>query len=72
MSKEIQTMEDLFEHLLQDMYFAENKITKALPKMVGKATNEDLRAGFEQHLEETKDQIKKLEKVFEICLLNTK
>ena len=62
----LSSLENLFEHLLQDMYFAENKITKALPKMVGKATNEDLRAGFEQHLEETKDQIKKLEKVFEL------
>ena len=60
-------LEDLFKHLLQDMYFAENKITEALPKMAKKATNEDLQFGFEQHLEETKNQISKLEQVFELC-----
>lgn len=66
MSKEIQTMEDLFEHLLQDMYFAEKKITKALPKMAKKATNPELQKGFETHLKETEEQIANLEKVFEI------
>lgn len=62
----LKTLDDLFEHLLQDMYYAEHQITKALPKMAKKATSEDLRQGFEQHLEETQDQIRKLEKVFEI------
>ena len=60
---ELQNLEDLFKHLLQDMLYAENKITKALPKMAKKATNSDLQAGFEQHLEETRDQISKLEEV---------
>jgi len=64
---ELQKLEDLFQHLLQDMYYAEQKITEALPKMAEKATNPDLKAGFEQHLEETREQISTLEKVFEIC-----
>lgn len=71
MSK-LATLEDLFEHMLQDMYYAENKITKALPKMAKKATDEDLIAGLEQHLEETQDQISKLEQVFEMCGLERK
>lgn len=64
---EMQNLEDLFKHLLQDMYFAENKITEALPKMAKKATNPDLQDGFKQHLKETEDQISKLEEVFKIC-----
>ncbi len=72
MSKEIQTMEELFEHLLQDMYYAEKKITKALPKMAKKATNPDLQKGFETHLKETEDQIAKLEKVFEVTGIKQK
>ncbi|MEX1037180.1 MAG: ferritin-like domain-containing protein [Sneathiella sp.] len=67
MSKELQKLEDLFKHLLQDMYYAEHEISKALPKMAKKATNENLQAEFEQHLEETKDQTSKLEQVFEVC-----
>jgi len=65
MSK-LNNLKDLFTHLLQDMYFAENKIKAELPKMAEKATNPKLKKGFEKHLEETKDQISKLEKVFEI------
>lgn len=63
----LKSLEDLFTTLLQDMYFAENKITEALPKMADCATNSDLREGFEEHLEETRDQISKLEQVFELC-----
>lgn len=66
MSK-LTNLEELFEHLLQDMYYAENQITKSLPKMIKKATNPKLQSCFEDHLEETKGQVKKLEKVFEIC-----
>lgn len=57
-------MHDLFLHTLQDIYYAENQITKALPKMIEKATDDQLRAGFEQHLEETRGQIERLEEVF--------
>lgn len=64
-SKDIKTMEDLFLHSLQDIYYAENKITKALPDMIEKATNRDLQAGFRTHLEETKNQIARLDKVFQ-------
>ena len=63
-SKDIKTMDDLFLHSLQDIYYAENQITKALPKMIEKATNRDLEAGFRLHLEETKNQIARLDKVF--------
>ena len=63
----IKNLEGLFQHMLQDMLYAENKITKALPKMIKKTSDENLKAGLEQHLEETKDQIGKLEEVFEIC-----
>jgi ferritin-like metal-binding protein YciE len=64
-TKDIKTMDDLFLHSLQDIYYAENQITKALPKMIDKATNPDLKAGFKSHLEETKGQIERLNKVFE-------
>ncbi|QKS00551.1 ferritin-like domain-containing protein [Sphingomonas sp. CL5.1] len=63
-SKDIETLHDLFLHTLQDIYYAENQITKALPKMIEKATDDQLRAGFEQHLEETRGQIERLEEVF--------
>ncbi len=63
-SKDIETLHDLFLHTLQDIYYAENQITKALPKMIEKATDDKLRAGFEQHLEETRGQIEWLEEVF--------
>ncbi len=63
-SKDIQTMDDLFLHSLQDIYYAEHQITKALPDMIAKTTNRDLAAGFRTHLEETKKQIERLEQVF--------
>ena len=64
-TKDIKTMEDLFLHGLQDIYYAEHQITKALPKMIDMATNRDLSSGLASHLEETKKQIGRLEKVFE-------
>ena len=65
-SKDIKTLDDLFVHTLQDIYYAENQITKALPKMISLATNAQLRKGFETHLKETENQIKRLEQVFEM------
>ena len=62
--KDIKTMDDLLLHGLQDIYYAEQQITKALPKMIDKATNRDLSNGLKNHLEETKKQIERLEKVF--------
>lgn len=63
-TKDIQTFADLFLHQLQDVYYAENQITKALPKMIDKATSAELKQGFRTHLQETEGQIKRLEQVF--------
>ena len=65
-TKDIETLDDLFLHQLQDVYYAENQITKALPKMIEKATAQDLRQGFERHLSETETQITRLERVFDL------
>ena len=56
----------LFLHQLKDTYFAENAITKALPKLAEAAQTEELRGAFAVHLEETRNQIKRLEQVFEL------
>ena len=63
-TQDIKTMDDLFLHGLQDIYYAEQQITKALPKLIEKATNRDLIAGLKAHLEETNKQIERLDKVF--------
>jgi ferritin-like metal-binding protein YciE len=65
-SKDIKTLNDLFMHGLRDLYYAENQIMKALPDMIEKATNPQLRAGFEKHLTETEGQIHRLRQVFEL------
>ena len=62
----IKSLDDLFVHQLQDIYYAENQITKALPKMISLATDPQLKSGFEQHLRETQNQIKRLEQVFQM------
>jgi ferritin-like metal-binding protein YciE len=64
-SKEIQTMDDLLLHGLKDIYYAENQIVKALPNMIEKATNRDLTKGLKEHLEETRNQIARLNQVFQ-------
>ena len=63
-SKDIQTMDDLLLHGLKDIYYAENQIVKALPKLIDVATNRDLSKGLRDHLEETKGQITRLDQVF--------
>jgi ferritin-like metal-binding protein YciE len=65
-SKDIKTFDDLFLHTLQDIYYAENQITKALPTMIEKATDAQLKQGFQTHLRETEGQIKRLEQVFKM------
>ena len=50
---------------LQDLYSAETQITKALPKMAKAATSPALKDAFESHLEETREQIKRLDQIFE-------
>lgn len=65
-SKDIKTLDDLFVHTLRDIYYAEKQIEKALPKMIDKATDPTLKAGFEKHLKETEGHIVRLEEVFEM------
>jgi ferritin-like metal-binding protein YciE len=65
-SKDIKTMNDLFVHQLQDIYYAEQQITKALPKMAEKATDKQLKQGFLTHLDETKVHVQRLEQVFKM------
>lgn len=65
-SKDIKTKNDLFVHTLQDIYYAENKITKALPKMIDKSSTPALKEAFQKHLTETEGQMRRLEQVFEL------
>ncbi|WP_020174909.1 ferritin-like domain-containing protein [Methyloferula stellata] len=65
-SKDIKTMDDLFVHTLRDIYYAENQIVDALPVMIDKATDPRLKQGFQLHLIESKNQIKRLEQVFDM------
>jgi ferritin-like metal-binding protein YciE len=65
-SKDIETMDDLFVHTLKDIYYAENQIVKALPDMIEKATDPQLKKGFTDHLAETKNHVKRVEEVFKM------
>jgi ferritin-like metal-binding protein YciE len=65
-SKDIETMDDLFVHTLRDIYYAEKQIVKALPDMIEKATDPQLKQGFESHLAETKNHVKRVEEVFKM------
>ena len=65
-SKDIKTMDDLFVHTLRDIYYAEQQITKALPDMIEKASNPQLKQGFQTHLRETENHVKRLEQVFDL------
>jgi ferritin-like metal-binding protein YciE len=59
-------LDDLFLDTLKDIYYAERKILKALPKMAKAAQSPDLKAAFEKHEDETEGQVERLRKVFEI------
>lgn len=61
-----ESLEDILEDMMKDMYWAEKHLTKALPKMAKAAESEELKEAIEAHLEETKLQIDRLEKCFEI------
>src|ERR1700676_3714613 len=54
----------LYVEELKDLYSAENQLVKALPKMAKASTSEELRAGFEEHLDQTKEHVARLEKIF--------
>jgi ferritin-like metal-binding protein YciE len=64
-TKDIKSMEELFLHTLQDIYYAENQIVKSLPTMIEKSANRELAKGLREHLRETEGQVARLEKVFE-------
>ena len=65
-SKDIKTMDDLFVHTLRDIYYAENQILKALPEMIEKATDPQLKQSFQMHLGETKNHVTRVEQVFKM------
>ena len=63
-TKDIKSMDNLFTHTLQDIYYAEKQILKALPDMEQKASNPQLKSAFKSHMEETRQHVKRLEDVF--------
>src|SRR3979411_1710747 len=65
-SKDIKTMNDLFVHQLQDIYYAEKQLVKALPTMAEKAANPQLKQGFLTPPEETRTHVTRLEQVFQM------
>jgi ferritin-like metal-binding protein YciE len=62
----MENLEKLFEDTLRDVYYAEKAILKNLPKMARKAGSEKLRAAFEEHVDQTEEQVGRLEQVFEL------
>src|SRR5258707_13470637 len=65
-SKDIRTMDDLFVHQLRDIYYAEKQIVKALPKMIDKASDSDLKTGLRNHFDETRNHVQRVAQVFEM------
>jgi ferritin-like metal-binding protein YciE len=65
-ARDIKTMNDLFVHTLRDIYYAENQIIKALPEMIDRATDSKLKQGFQTHLGETKNHVRRLDQVFQM------
>jgi len=60
------TLQDMFELELKDIYYAEKALVKALPKMAKGANSDKLRTSIEEHLEQTKGHVERLERVFEL------
>lgn len=65
-STPIRTLDDLFVHTLQDIYYVENQIVKNLPTMIGKAADPQLREALRAHLLETEGHVRRVEQVFEM------
>ena len=65
-SSNIKNMDDLFVHTLRDIYYAEKQIVKSLPEMIEKASNQQLKQGFQTHLRESENHVKRLDQVFEL------
>ncbi|SFA77534.1 Ferritin-like metal-binding protein YciE [Poseidonocella pacifica] len=68
----MQTLESLFTHFLRDIYYAEKKVLRTLPKMARKASSDDLRDAFEHHQGETEEQIENLHKAFDVLGLRAR
>jgi ferritin-like metal-binding protein YciE len=66
MAKKPKSLDDLFHETLKDIFYAENKLSKALPKMAKAAKSPELKKAFDKHATETKGQIERLNKVFSI------
>jgi ferritin-like metal-binding protein YciE len=66
------SLRELYVEELRDLYSAENQLVKALPKMAKAATSPDLSAGFEEHLEQTKGHVARLESIFKALEENPK
>jgi len=64
-SRDIKTMHDLFAHQLEDIYYAEMRLVRALPKMADKATDNQLKQNLMLHSDETRTQLRRLEHVFD-------
>jgi ferritin-like metal-binding protein YciE len=60
---QLETLHDLYIHELKDLYSAENQLIRALPKMAKAAKNQQLAAGFQEHLEQTKEHAARIEKI---------
>ncbi len=71
-TEKLNSMQDLFEHEIKDLYSAESQLTDALPKMAEKAENPQLRQAFETHLKETEQQRKRLEQIGKMCGFDVK
>ena len=61
----LESLKELFVEELKDLYSAENQILKALPKMIKKASSNQLKSGLEEHLEQTRGHVERLEKIFQ-------
>jgi ferritin-like metal-binding protein YciE len=61
----VESLRGLYIEQLRDLYDAENQLIKALPKMAGESTSEELRQGFEEHLQQTREHAQRLEQIFE-------
>lgn len=62
----IDTLESLFKEEIKDLYDAEKRLVRALPKMAKSASSAELRTAFEEHLEQTKTHVQRLEQVFDL------
>lgn len=71
-AEKLNSLKDLFEHEIKDLYSAESQLTKALPKMAEKAQDPQLRKAFEMHLKETEQQRERLEQIGQICGFDVK